>query len=136
MAEPIGPLVNTLNSPFWEAAAQGRLVLPFCATQQCFFWPPSPVSPYVGGRTMIWREADPVGVLRSRVVYRRVFQKPFAVLMPYAIGLAELEAGPRVLAHIASPDSPQAPCSGDRVELYFASILPEGPVVPLVRKRP
>lgn len=132
MSETIHPIINNLNAPFWKGANDNKLVIPHCiATNQCF-WPPSPISPFVGSGSVEWREVDPVGTLMAQVVYRRVFQKAFESLVPYGIGLVELKVGPRLLVHIVDPDSDYAPKSGDRVVINFIKILDNGPAVPVV----
>lgn len=135
MGEPVGPVVNTLNAPFWEAAADGRLVLPHCRTTGQAFWPPSPASPFITGGAVVWREVEPTGTLRAVAVYRRSFQKAFAGLMPYSVGLIELDAGPRLQIHIRASDDPGVPKSGDRVRIVFARIVDGGPFVPTLGTR-
>jgi uncharacterized OB-fold protein len=128
MSEPIAPLVNDLNRPFWEAAEAGRLVLPWCPATTQFFWPPSPFSPF-GAVAPEWRDAPAGGVLKAMAVYRRAFQKAFEPLMPYGVGLLELDAGPRLQVHISDAD---AATVGRRASLGFASLLPGGPKVPIL----
>jgi hypothetical protein len=128
------PLRNSLNEPFWQAASEGRLMMPFCESTGRAFWPPSAVSPFVTGGKVAWRSVEPVGTLRAIAVYRRVFDRDFASLMPYAVALIDLDAGPRFQAHLAHPDAPDAPRHGDRVRLHFTPILEDGPPVPVVEK--
>lgn len=134
MAEPIAPIVNDLNAPFWAAAEEGRLILPQCLTTRRAFWPPSPLSPFVSGGDTGWGEAGGDGALRALAVYRRVFQKAFGPLAPYGVGLVELDEGPRLQAFVAAPDSADAPAPGDRVRLGFAQLLPDGPKVPTLTR--
>ncbi|MDB5582965.1 MAG: hypothetical protein JWR80_8141 [Bradyrhizobium sp.] len=130
MAEAIFPIVNALNAPFWEAAAEGQLQLPFCLVSDRFFWPPNHFSPFSGTDAIAWRKAGSGATLLSRVVFRRCFQAPFAPLMPYAVGLLQLDAGPRILAYLADPDAPGSAQAGARMHIEFAQLLPEGPAVP------
>ena len=130
MGEPIAPIINELNAPFWAAAEQGRLVLPQCLTTGRAFWPPSPISPFVSSGATTWRAARGEGVLRALAIYRRVFQKAFEPLAPYGVGLVELDEGPRLQAFVAAGDGVDAPKPGDRVRLSFARLLPDGPNVP------
>ena len=134
MGEPIAPVVTSLSAPFWSAAAEGRLVLPHCATTDRAFWPPSPSSPFVTGGAVEWRPAGPDGVLRSRVVYRRLFQKNLEAKLPYGVGLVELESGVRLLAHLPDPDDEDAARPNDAVTLYFAPLIEGNPQVPHVRR--
>jgi uncharacterized OB-fold protein len=124
------PLRNALNAPFWAAAERGVLALPHCLASGRAFWPPSPLSPHVTAGAVAWRETEPVGVLRSLVVYRRVFLKAFEAVTPFGVGLLELDAGPRLLVHVPHPDDPTSPAVGERAILYFAPITDGGPPVP------
>jgi uncharacterized OB-fold protein len=128
MAETAAPAVNTLNMPFWQAAGDGRLVLPFCPATSRYFWPPSPSSPFVTAGAVEWREAEPAGVLKTAVTYRRSFQKAFEDRMPYGIGLVALDCGPRLQVHMAAPE----PVPGARVTVGFAVLVPGGPPVPVL----
>jgi uncharacterized OB-fold protein len=130
MSEPISPICNGLSAPFWGAAQNGCLVLPWCIRTERHFWPPSPVSPFTSAGAVEWREADTHGILIGVAVFRRTFQKAFAERIPYGVGLVELTAGPRLQVHIPNPDAGSAPKTGDRVTIVFASIVTGGPLVP------
>jgi hypothetical protein len=134
VAEPIAPIVNELNAPFWAAAEEGRLVLPQCLTTGRAFWPPSPLSPFVSGGATGWSPAGGEGVLQALAVYRRVFQKAFEPFAPYGVGLVELDDGPRLQVFIFAPDDADAPKRGDRVRLSFARLLADGPKVPTIAR--
>ena len=134
MIEALPLLVNELNAPFHEAAATGRLLMPFCMSSQRTFWPPSPLSPYYMRSEVTWRETSPLGTLVSRVIYRRCFQQEFEPFMPYAVGLVQLDAGPRLVAHLSDPDDPSSARAGDRVHIRFAPLLENGPSVALVHR--
>ena len=131
--EPIHPLINDLNRPFWEAAEHGRFVLPWCTKTEAYFWPPAPFSPFAFPGPVIWKDAKPNGVLLAIAIYRRPFQQAFAPLMPYGVGLAALDAGPRLQVHIAKPDGSDAPQVGGAVQIHFASVIAGGPKIPLAR---
>ncbi len=133
MSDGVLPLVNTLNAPFWDGVAQGRLVLPHCVATGRAFWPPSSLSPFSGGQVE-WRTVAPVGVLLARATYRRSFHKAFEALMPYAVGLVQLDCGPRLQTHIARPDDVSAPRDGHRVMLEFVRLVDVGAPVPVARK--
>ncbi|HEX4737333.1 MAG TPA: OB-fold domain-containing protein [Allosphingosinicella sp.] len=116
MAERLTPIVNALSQPFWDAAAAGRLCLPFCTATDRTFWPPSPSSPFATGGDVSWRETPPEGIVRSLVVYRRAFQQALADRLPYGVALVEVAPGVRLLAHVPGPGGAAA---GDRVRLTF-----------------
>ena len=132
MSEPINPIVNALNAPFWAAADDGRLVLPTCVASGRAFWPPSPLSPFVSGGPVDWRSSSGEGTLLSVVVYRRVFQQAFAPRLPYGVALVALDEGPRLLAFVADPDAPDATRPGERAALGFAPVVEGGRNVPIL----
>lgn len=116
MSERLAPIVNDLSKCFWDAAAAGRLCLPYCVATGRTFWPPSPSSPFVADAAVSWREVDTQGVVRSIIIYRRTFQKVLQDRVPYGAALVEVAAGVRLLAH--APD-PGLAAAGDRVQLGF-----------------
>ena len=120
MAEQMLPVLNDLSAPFQAGLEEGRLVLPHCRATGAAFWPPSPVSPFVTGGQVEWRDADPEGVVTGLVVYRRAFQKILESRLPYGIALVELVSGVRLQAHVAEPDK-LAP--GDRAKVHFAPLV-------------
>jgi uncharacterized OB-fold protein len=132
VAAGIRPAVNRLNAPFWEAAARGVLLLPHCVVTGAAFWPPSPRSPFPGGRTVLWAEVPAFGTLESLVVYRRAFHPAFAPLMPYGIAQVALNCGPRLQVHVRDADAENAPRTGDRVGIGFRSLFDDAPPVPVV----
>ena len=132
MEESIAPVITTLNAPFWAAAAEGELILPWCVQTSRAFWPPSPVSPFVTGGAVTWRPASPFGVLRACVLYRRVFQRALEPVMPYGIGLVAMQAGIRLQAHVPLHPSRSAPSIGAMVEIGLRPILPGAPRVPTI----
>jgi len=133
LIESIEPLVNQLNAPFWEAAGRGELMLPWCAATQRFFWPPAPVSPFSTDTPMAWRRAEPRGSLLVAVTYRRSYLKALDPIMPYAIGIVELDAGPRLQVHLRDVGLAAPGCQGRRVEVYFEGLLPDSRPVPMAR---
>lgn len=129
MSESADPVVNDLNRPFWDGAAEGRLILPHCAATGAAFWPPSPISPYPAGRAVEWREVDPHGTVLASVIYRRPFQKAFAGRLPYGIAMVALDCGTRLQAHVHAPDCSGAPRSGSRVTLRWEVLSEGGPPI-------
>ncbi|WP_109806194.1 Zn-ribbon domain-containing OB-fold protein [Sphingosinithalassobacter portus] len=123
MTESVAAIDNDLWRPFWQAAEERRLVLPFCCVGDRAFWPPSPISPYAGGCEVEWREVARRGRLVSRIVTRRGFQQAFGDLLPYAIGLVELAGDVRLCAHLSDPE---AAAPDDIVGLEFRVLVDGG----------
>ena len=86
--------------PFWEALADGRLLVHQCESEcERAFFPPGPACPNCGGRDVDWAEVDPRGQLYS---YTRQHVTPPGFDAPLVVGLTELAAGPRLLTPIAA----------------------------------
>ncbi len=125
MSESADPIVNALNHPFWDGAAEGRLMMPHCVVTGAAFWPPSPISPFAQGRDVEWRMVAAEGEVLASVVYRRAFQRAFADRLPYGIAMVALDCGPRLQAHVEAPDDAGSPRTSMRVALYFQA-RPDG----------
>lgn len=134
MTSSISPIINALNQPFWTAAEEGVLVLPFCTHTGRAFWPPGPVSPYQRGSDVAWRRVEPRGVLKALAVYQRSFLKSFEPFLPYGIGLVEVAPAVRLQVFVRDPLGPNAPQADDVVSLMFERLLPEHVRVLSVRK--
>ena len=82
--------------PFWDAAAQGRLVFPRCTSCGAFNWYPQPNCAACGGAESDWVEVAPEGRLFSWTIVRRALHPPFKPLAPYAPVLIEFDQAPGV----------------------------------------
>lgn len=133
LIESIEPLINRLNAPFWEAASSGELLLPWCAATQAFFWPPAPVSPFSLETPTAWRKAEQGGTLLVAVAFRRSYLKVLDPIMPYAIGIVELDAGPRLQVHVRDVGLAAPERHGQRVQVFFEGLLPGSRPVPMAR---
>ncbi len=66
---------------------------------------------------MEWIEVAPLGQLWSFAVYHRALDPAFAEMIPYAVGLVELDAGPKMYG-IMSDDETHLQI-GQRVRAVF-----------------
>ena len=105
------------DAPFWEAAAQDRLVLPRCQTCGTFIWYPRSFCPDCHTSEIEWTDASGRGTVYSFTVSLRG-PGPWAERAPYVIAYIELDEGPRVLTNIVGAD-PQEVQVGDRVAAVF-----------------
>jgi uncharacterized OB-fold protein len=65
-----------------------------CLQCDALRWPPGPVCPHCWCERAEWAPLSGRGRLQSWVVYRRQYDEAFPV--PFAVGLVELEEGPRI----------------------------------------
>jgi uncharacterized OB-fold protein len=120
------------SAPFWEAAAQGVLVLARCSRCQTFVHPPEPVCPHCHHTDPDLR-FEPVparGVIRSWTVIRQSFLPGFDV--PFVLADVALDIDGqddlRMIGRLL--DGPDAPLHvGDHVEIGFEH-LDDGAAVP------
>jgi len=103
---PVGEVVvNEDTRPFWEGAADGRLVLPRCHRCGTVIWYPRHLCSNCGSTEADWFEASGRGTVYSFTVVHNG-EGAYAEATPYVIAYVELEEGPRVLTNlIGEPDS-------------------------------
>lgn len=89
--KPLPDLNDPLTRPFWEAAREGRLVMPECTACGYVQWPPERMCPECQHRERRWREVPAKGTLWSYAVYHRALDPAFADDIPYAVGLVEID---------------------------------------------
>ena len=94
-------LINDVSGPFWQAAREHRLLLQFDRKSGRAQFYPRPQSLFSEHGTE-WREACGRGTLLA-LTLSRVAPKALEHLAPYALGLVQLEEGPRLLARIDAP---------------------------------
>jgi uncharacterized OB-fold protein len=108
--------------PFWDAAAQGRLLVKHClACNQPHHYPRS-LCPFCGSERTEWREASGRGTVYSFSIMRRVEA-------PYAIAYVTLEEGVTMLTNITGCDL-DAIRIGQAVRVVFTP-SDGGPPVPM-----
>lgn len=86
------PIPDPVTQPFWDAAAQGKLLIGRCRDTGRHFFPPRGVSPFTLSPLVELVEASGRGTLYSYTVMRT---KP-----PYVPAMVELAEGPRVFTNL------------------------------------
>jgi uncharacterized protein len=91
------PVVNSESAAFWNAAREGRFVIPFCTACGKAHWYPRAICPFCAGETVEWRQGSGTGTIYSFSVMRRVKE-------PYVIAHVTLAEGPTMLTNIVDCD--------------------------------
>jgi uncharacterized OB-fold protein len=91
------PVPTPETAPFWEAAAQGRLLVRTCTACGRGHHYPRPICPFCGSDRTEWREASGRGVIYSYSVMRRATP-------PYAIAYVSLDEGPTMMTNLVDCD--------------------------------
>ena len=98
------------GAPFWEAAAQGRLLLKRCVDTGRTFFYPRERSPFTAGPTE-WVESRGEGEIYACSVSHRADP-------PYCIAYVRLDEGPLVLSNVLDDDLSRVGI-GRRVRVVF-----------------
>jgi hypothetical protein len=118
------PAVNPETRPFWDAAREGRFLVPFCAACGRAHWYPRAICPFCAGDKVEWREASGKGTIYTFSVMRRVKE-------PYAIAHVTLAEGPTMLTNIVNCDFDKLHI-GQPVAVVFQE-TEGGPPVPMFK---
>lgn len=91
------PQPGKLSRPYWEAAAQGRLVLQRCADCGKLRHYPRYLCDLCYSATVNWQPASGRGTIHSWTVANHSFHPAFATEVPYVLVTVDLEEGVRAL---------------------------------------
>jgi uncharacterized OB-fold protein len=91
------------TQPFWDAAAEERLILPHCAACGTYRWPPGPFCPECSAQELAWTEAGPGRVYSYTVAPRFAADGETQVAVP---ALTEFPAAGGVRLIAAIVDTP------------------------------
>jgi uncharacterized OB-fold protein len=111
------PDVFVSTKPFWDGAAQGKLMLQFCRDTSRFQHYPRPVSIYTGSRNLEWREVSGRGVVYASTTVR-IPGPGVEGRIPLPVVTVELDEGVRIIGNILGA-SPELVAIGRRVELAW-----------------
>lgn len=97
------PMIDSLlMQPYYDAAAEKRLVLPWCNSTERYFWYPQVTSPYSSSTDWTWRDVGPQGRIFSWTVVHHPFAEELVEKVPFVVALVELDDAPgiRLLSNI------------------------------------
>jgi uncharacterized OB-fold protein len=117
------PAVSVETKPFWDAAREGRFLLPRCKACEKPFWYPRKTCPHCFSSDVELVESPGEGVIYTYSVMHR---SPSG---PYAIGYVTLDEGPAMLTNFVDV-APEDLKIGMRVKLRFQPTA-GGPPVPV-----
>ena len=128
------PTPTPETKPFWDAAREHRLALPWClACGKPHFYPRG-FCPHCFAWHLEWRDASGRGAVHTFVITHKP-ARGYEDQVPYVIAVIELEEGPRMLSNLrtAETPSPENVRIGMPVEVVFDDVTAE---VTLPRFRP
>jgi uncharacterized OB-fold protein len=98
MPTPTLPAMTPLTQPFWNAAAEGRLVLPRCRACGRHFFRPEVACTHCFATDWQWQPASGRGSLYSYSVVHRAPTPGFVV--PLVLAVVELAEGPSMFSNL------------------------------------
>ena len=108
------PAITTEAKPFWDAAAQQKLMIQRCQDCNAWVWTPRPSCNECGSEKVEWTQMSGKGEVYSFTIIRQVVgraaSKAFEPDIPYVIAWVDLDEGPRLITNIIG-------CSVDEVKL-------------------
>ncbi|MFJ5808947.1 OB-fold domain-containing protein [Streptomyces sp. NBC_01426] len=98
------PEVDDFTRPYWEAAAEGRLLVRRCADCGRAHHYPREFCPYcwAGEERVTWEQAGGRAVLYTWSVIHRNDLPPFGERVPYVAAVVDLEEGPRLMTELVA----------------------------------
>ncbi|MCR8577664.1 Zn-ribbon domain-containing OB-fold protein [Streptomyces sp. Isolate_219] len=96
------PEVDAFTRPYWDAAAEGRLLLRRCRAEGCgaAHHYPREFCPYCWSEDVGWEPATGRATLYTWSVVHRNDLPPFGDRVPYVAAVVDLAEGPRMMTEI------------------------------------
>lgn len=133
------PDIDAFTRPYWDAAAQGQLLLRRCAACERAHHYPREFCPYCWSEKVGWERASGRAVLYTWSVVHRNDLPPFGARVPYVAAVVDLAEGPRMMTEIVDCGESELRVGMD-LEVTFREGEGEGGsttyAVPVFRIRP
>jgi uncharacterized OB-fold protein len=94
------PTPDEFTQPWWDAAAEGRLVISRCATCGEAHYYPRPFCPRCGGDEVSWEDASGRSTLYTWSIVHQNDLPPFNEKVPYVAAVVDLDEGPRMMTNV------------------------------------
>jgi uncharacterized OB-fold protein len=108
------PVVDSFTAPFWQATAEGVLLIRRCQACNEAHWYPRPFCPHCGSDKTDWLPAAGRGTIYSYTVTRK------AGPVPYVLAYVTLDEGITMLSNIVEGEI-ESLHIGQRVEVAFVA---------------
>jgi uncharacterized OB-fold protein len=112
------PVPDPESAPYWDAAAEGRLVFQRCRQCDHAYLYPRAACPRCWSSDPEWVDTSGRGHVYSFTVVHRNDLPPFRDRLPYLVAVVELEEGPRLATNLVECDPADVWC-GMAVRVAF-----------------
>jgi uncharacterized OB-fold protein len=117
------PIVDELTQPYWDAAADGRLLIQRCSSCERHQWYPRAHCVVCGAADPEWVVAKGTGRLHTFTVLQKTPNPEFQGDLPYVLAIVELDEGVRVSANVVGVDHDALRCEMP-LQVTFVDGLP------------
>src|SRR3954454_21467612 len=97
------PVLEPETAAFWEALADGTLLIQRCEECGLGQFYPRPICMTCGG-PVLWEATSGRGTVHTFTVVRQNHAAPFDRLVPYVLAMVDIEPGVRMLGNIIDCD--------------------------------
>ncbi len=98
------PAITPEAKPFWDAAAQQKLMIQRCKACNAWVWTPRPSCNECGSENIEWTPMSGGGEVYSFTVIRQIVGRAasaaFQKDVPYVVAWVDLDEGPRMITNI------------------------------------
>ena len=117
------PEPDAFTRTYWEAAAQGRLLIRHCADCDKAHHYPREFCPHCWSENVTWEPASGQATLYTWSVVHRNDLPPFGERVPYVAAVVDLAEGPRMMTEVVQA-GPAELRAGMPVEVTFRDGVP------------
>ncbi|MFF1354115.1 Zn-ribbon domain-containing OB-fold protein [Streptomyces sp. NPDC058297] len=126
------PEPDAFTRPYWDAAADGTLLLRRCRACERAHHYPREFCPHCWSEDVTWERASGTAVLYTWSVVHRNDLPPFGTRTPYIAAVVDLAEGPRMMTEIVDAEGAELRV-GMPLEVTFRQV--EDFSVPVFRSR-
>lgn len=112
------PVVDIESKPYWDAAAQGKLLIKHCRACQRNYFYPRDHCPSCWSTDTEWIEASGRGTVYTFTIVYQNDLPPFRDRLPYVVAEIDLDEGVRMTSNVEGC-APQDVRCGMRVAVSF-----------------
>ncbi|MFJ8465475.1 Zn-ribbon domain-containing OB-fold protein [Streptomyces swartbergensis] len=124
------PEPDAFTRTYWEAAAEGRLLIRRCRACGRAHHYPREFCPHCWSEDVTWEPASGRATLYTWSVVHRNDLPPFADRTPYVAAVVDLAEGPRMMTEVVGMGSAGELSAGAELEVAFREGIPVFRVVP------
>jgi uncharacterized OB-fold protein len=130
------PEVDPFTRPYWDAAAEGRLLIRHCAACDRVHHYPREFCPYCWSEDVTWRPASGRATLYTWSVVHRNDLPPFGDRVPYVAAVVDLAEGPRMMTEVVGCPEAELRIGMELYVAFRAADGGDGVSVPVFRPGP